>query len=120
MDKLKRHARRKKSVRKKVSGTGEKPRMAIYRSNKSIYVQVIDDVIGKTICGVSSKDADSKAGEKNATRKNVTYAAELGNKIAKEAIEKGVKKVVFDRAGYKYHGTVKALADGARKAGLEF
>ena len=120
MDKLQRQARRKKSVRKKVSGSAERPRMAMHRSNKNIYVQVIDDVTGKTICGASTKESEPKKEKKTSTRKNVIYAEALGGKIAKEAVEKGVKKVVFDRAGYKYHGTVKALADGARKAGLEF
>lgn len=120
MDKLKRMARRKRSVRKKVSGTTERPRMALHRSNKNMYVQVIDDLAGKTICGVSTKTIAAKSGEKKSTNKNIKNAEVLGGKIAKAAIEKGVKKVVFDRAGYKYHGNVKALAEGARKAGLEF
>jgi large subunit ribosomal protein L18 len=81
---------------------------------------VIDDIQGKTLCGASTKAVTAKPGEKKCAKKNISHAGLLGDKIAKEAIEKGIKKVDFDRAGYKYHGTVKALADGARKAGLEF
>jgi len=120
MDKKKREVRRKSSIRKKVSGTSERPRMAVNKSNRSIYVQIIDDTLGKTVCGVSTRVSADKAGDKGSTRKNIDHAGELGGRIAKQAIEKGIKKVVFDWSGYKYHGTVKALAEGARKAGLEF
>ncbi|MFA6636578.1 MAG: 50S ribosomal protein L18 [Candidatus Omnitrophota bacterium] len=118
MDKKKKVLRRKKSIRKKVSGTSDRPRMAISKSNRNIYVQVIDDVVGKTVCGASTRIAGEKSD--TVTRKNIECAGGLGVKIAKEAMGKGIKKVVFDRAGYKYHGTVKALAEGARKEGLEF
>lgn len=118
MKKIIQKNRRKKSIRKKISGTQERPRMTVHKSNKNIYVQVIDDIEGKTICGASTliPALKSKAG----TRKNLNFATSLGEEIAKFAQEKGVKKVVFDRAGYKYHGVVKAVADAARKKGLEF
>ncbi len=114
MDKGHRRARRKKAIRKKVSGSSERPRMCVHKSNRSIYVQIVDDIEGKTLCGISSIEK----GE--ATRKNTNFASTLGEKIAKTATEKGIKKVVFDRSGYKYHGVIKALADAARKNGLEF
>ncbi len=120
MDTKKQRARRKRSIRKNISGTPERPRMAVHKTNKSIYVQIIDDVEGKTICGVSTRNVEVKGGASGGTRTSKVYAGELGTKIAKQALDKGVKKVVFDRAGYKYHGGIKALADGARKAGLEF
>jgi large subunit ribosomal protein L18 len=120
MDKLKRKARRKRSVRKKISGTTERPRLSVHRSNKNVYAQIIDDIEGKTICGVSTNSKGEKAAGKESTNKSVKHAEIIGGKIAKAAIEKGVKKVVFDRSGYKYHGVVKAVADSARKAGLEF
>ena len=114
MEKVRKRARRKQSIRKKISGTSDRPRMCVHRSNKNIYVQVIDDVEGKTICGLSSAKKESK------TCKNTKFASEIGGNIAKIALEKGVKKVVFDRAGYLYHGVVKAIAEAARKGGLEF
>ena len=117
MGKLLQKQRRKKSIRKKVMGTQERPRMSVHKSNKNIYVQIVDDVEGKTLCGASTKVKDSKKAE---TKKNTNFASALGEKIAKTAIEKGVKKVVLDRGGYKYHGVVKAVADAARKTGLEF
>ena len=120
MDKKKQVARRKRSIRKKVTGTQERPRMSINKTNRNLYIQIIDDVQGKTICGVSTKVSGDKIDGKSCTRTNISHATALGGKIAKAALEMGVKKVVFDRAGYKYHGTVKALADGARKEGLEF
>ncbi|HPN73603.1 MAG TPA: 50S ribosomal protein L18 [Candidatus Omnitrophota bacterium] len=120
MDKLKQKERRKKSVRKKVSGTVDRPRMAVHKSNKNIYVQVIDDITGKTICGASTKTGGSKTSAKGTTKTSTKHAEALGGRIAEAAIGKGVKKIVFDRGGYKYHGAVKALAEGARKAGLEF
>ena len=118
MKKLIRRDRRKRSIRKKISGTPERPRMTVHKSNRNIYVQIIDDVEGKTICGVSTLIPALKG--KAETRKNVNFAASIGEELAKSAQEKGVKKVVFDRAGYKYHGVVKAVADAARKNGLEF
>lgn len=111
-------ARRHRRVRGKVSGTAARPRLCVSRSNKNIYVQVIDDVERKTICGVSTLGPDfKKTGAKGST---VEGASELGKIIGKMAQEKGVTEVVFDRGGHLYHGRVKALADGAREAGLKF
>ena len=118
--KIARRNRRKKSIRKKVSGTADRPRMTVHKTNRNIYVQVVDDIQGKTICGVSTSAKTEKTKGGTYTKKNVNFAAALGEKVAKEAMGKGVKKVVMDRAGYKYHGVVKAIADAARKTGLEF
>ena len=98
-----------------ISGTEQRPRMAIFKSQKYIYVQVIDDAAGKTLVSASSKDADS--GAKGA---NAAAAKAVGALIAKRAKDKGITRVVFDRGGYLYHGNVKALADAARENGLEF
>lgn len=111
---LKRHAR----VRKNVFGTPEKPRMCVYRSNKNISVQIIDDVNGNTICSASSLDKELKAQIANGGNKEA--AKQVGQAIGERAIAKGIKVVCFDRGGYLYHGRVKELADGAREAGLEF
>jgi len=120
MDKTQRRTRRKKSIRKKISGTSERPRMSIHKSNRNIYVQIIDDVEGRTLCGVSTRPSGSKDKTSAETHKNMNFAAVLGEEIAKIATGKGIKKVVFDRAGYRYHGVVKAVADAARKGGLGF
>lgn len=109
-----RHAR----VRGKVSGTAARPRLCVTRSNANIYVQVIDDVAGKTICGVSTLGPEFKA--TNAKGSTVEGAAALGEIIGKKAQENGVTEVVFDRGGNLYHGRVKAVAEGARAAGLKF
>ena len=101
-------------IRRKVKGNGAKPRLAIYRSLNHIYAQVIDDQKGETIAAASSLQLKLKSGG------NVAAAKEIGKAIAEKAKEKGVKKVVFDRGGFLYHGRVKALADAAREAGLEF
>lgn len=111
---LKRHAR----VRKNVFGTPEKPRMCVYRSNKNISVQIIDDVNGNTLCSASSLDKELKAQIANGGNKDA--AKQVGQAIGERAIAKGIKVVCFDRGGYLYHGRVKELADGAREAGLEF
>ena len=108
-------ARRHFRVRKKVSGTAERPRLAVFRSNKYIYAQVIDDVAGTTVAAASSQEADLRS--KSLT---VDTASEVGALLASRAKDAGVSKVVFDRGGFPYHGRVKALADGAREAGLEF
>ena len=105
--------RRKGRVRAKVSGTASCPRLSVFRSNRGIYAQIINDEIGKTIASVSPKEAKT-------TGKKIDISLELGKLIAKKAIEKGVSQVVFDRNGYKYHGRVKALAEGARQGGLKF
>jgi len=102
-------------IRGKVTGTSERPRLAVFRSLKSIYAQVIDDSTGQTIASASSLEKD--AGAKGA---NAAAAKAVGALIAKKAKDKGVTRVVFDRGGYLYHGNIKALADAARENGLEF
>jgi len=109
---------RHKRVRKKVFGTSEKPRLNVFRSLKHIYAQVIDDYSGKTLVAASSADKELKG--QVATGGNIEAAKTVGHLIAQRATGKGVKKVVFDRGGYLYHGRVKALADAAREGGLEF
>ena len=104
-----------KRIRKKLAGTTERPRLAIFRSVAHIYAQVIDDAEGKTLVSASSVD---KGGKINGG--NVMAAKQIGKLVAERAKEKGIKQVVFDRGGYHYHGRVKALADAAREAGLEF
>ena len=106
-------------IRKKLAGTTERPRLNVYRSVNHIYAQVIDDAEGKTIVSATSVKKAGK-GEKRPTGGNVSSAKEVGKLIAERAKQKGIKKVVFDRGGYLYHGRIKALADAAREAGLEF
>ena len=108
-------ARRHTRVRKRVRGTGEKPRLAVFRSNRYIYAQVIDDLEGHTIVAASSQEADMRG-----KALNKDTAAQVGTLVGDRAKEAGVEGVVFDRGGYKFHGKVKALADAAREAGLEF
>ena len=105
-------------VRIKVSGTTERPRLCVYRSLGHIYAQVIDDRTGKTLVSASSVDGETKKGLKGGG--NIAAAKVIGKTIAERAKVAGVSKVVFDRGGYKYHGRVKALADAAREAGLQF
>lgn len=111
-------ARRKKirgRIRGKITGTAERPRLAVFRSNRDIYVQLIDDAAGSTLAAASTRDKDfTRVGNKSEQGKNVGVA------IAKKAAEKGISSVVFDRGGYLYHGRVKALAEGAREGGLKF
>ncbi len=107
--------RRKETIRKRVKGTQERPRLTIFRSLQHISAQIINDDKGETLLSVSTTQKD--IGLKG---KNLDVASKVGEMIAQKALEKGIKKVVFDRSGYLYHGRVKALADGARKAGLEF
>ena len=110
--------RRARRVRYRIAQTsGGRPRLTVYRSGKHIYAQLIDDAQSRTIASASSGEA-AKEGEKKSY--NVAAAAKVGKLIASRGIEKGVKKVVFDRGGYLYHGRVKALADAAREGGLEF
>jgi len=104
------HAR----IRAKLAGTGERPRLNVYRSLNHIYAQVIDDETGETVVSASTLGLKMKTGG------NVAAAKETGKAVAEKALEKGIKQVVFDRGGYLYHGRVKALADAARAAGLEF
>jgi len=120
MDKIHRRTRRKKSIRKKISGTEARPRMSVHKSNRNIYIQIINDVEGRTLCGVSTRPSGSKGKTGAGTHKNINFAAALGEEIAKVAVKKGIKTVVFDRSGYRYHGVIKAVADAARKGGLEF
>jgi large subunit ribosomal protein L18 len=101
-------------IRQKLAGTAERPRLNVYRSLNHIYVQVIDDQQGVTLVSASTLQAKSKTGG------NVAAAKEIGKTIAEQAVAKGIKRVVFDRGGFLYHGRVKALADAAREAGLEF
>ena len=105
-------------IRSRLSGTPEKPRLAVFRSNNHMYAQVIDDVAGNTIVSAATTQADVKEGLTKTN--NVEAAAKLGSVIAKNALDNGIKEVVFDRGGYIYQGKVKALADAAREAGLEF
>lgn len=103
-------------LRKKLSGTASTPRLNVFRSNTNIYAQIIDDVTGITLVSASTldKDLDCKG------KCNVESATKVGQSVAKKALDKKIKNVVFDRGGYKYHGKVKAIADAAREAGLEF
>jgi large subunit ribosomal protein L18 len=115
--KTKRLTRRKYSIRKHLAGTTERPRLSVYRSEKHIYAQVIDDLSGKTLAAASSLDesaGDLKHGG------NIAAAKKVGTVIAQKAIAAGVKQVAFDRGGRMYHGRVKALADAAREGGLKF
>lgn len=111
-------ARRQRRVRGKVAGTAARPRLRVTRSNAHIYAQVIDDVTGMTIAAASTLDAEVKTAIKSGS--NVAAAAAVGTVVGKRALDKGVTEVVFDRGGRLYHGRVKALADGAREAGLTF
>jgi large subunit ribosomal protein L18 len=110
--------KRHRRVRKKISGTAEKPRLNVFRSLENIYAQVIDDETGRTIVAASTLDSEIKSAVKSGG--NVEAAKLVGNLVGRRAIEKGISTVVFDRGGYKYHGRVAALADGAREAGLKF
>jgi large subunit ribosomal protein L18 len=103
-----------KRIRSRVAGTSERPRLAVFRSVKHIYAQVIDDTKGHTVVAAGSTEKDNKNGG------NVAGAKEIGKLVAERAKDKGIKAVVFDRGGYQYHGRVKALAEAAREAGLEF
>ena len=105
-------------IRNRFSGTAERPRLAVFRSNNHMYAQIIDDTVGHTLVAASTLEKDVKA-ELEKTN-NVDAAAYLGTVIAKRAIEKGINTVVFDRGGFIYQGKIKALADAAREAGLEF
>ncbi len=107
-----------KKIRNRFSGTAERPRLAVFRSNNHMYAQIIDDTVGNTLVAASTLEKDVKAELKKTN--DVEAAAYLGTIIAKRAIEKGIKEVVFDRGGYIYQGKVEALAVAAREAGLEF
>ena len=111
MERARRHLR----VRTKISGTASRPRLCVYRSNNNLFVQVIDDTCGNTIVSASTLDKEVKV-----KHSNKEAAKEVGNLIAKRAIEKNIDTVVFDRSGYIYHGVIKTLAEAAREAGLKF
>jgi large subunit ribosomal protein L18 len=108
-----RRVRIKKSIRSKVSGTAEKPRLSVFRSNTGVYAQIIDDMSGKTLVSASSKEIESKG-------LNIEISKNVGKKLAEKAVSNGISTVVFDRGGYLFHGKVKALAEGAREGGLKF
>ncbi len=118
-EKIQTRLRRKGHIRKHISGTAERPRLAVYRSLSHIYAQLIDDQSEKSIISVSDLSPDIKVSIKKGTTKT-DKSVMVGELIAKKAIEKKIITVVFDRGGFKYHGRIKALADAARKAGLEF
>ena len=109
-----RRNRLKLSIRRKLEGTTERPRLSVYKSNKAIYAQIIDDSKGHTIVSVSSAELDKKS------KVNVETSKNVGKKVAERAIAGGINSIVFDRTGYLYHGNIKALADGAREGGLKF
>ena len=113
--KLSRRDRIKKGIRKRISGSSERPRLSVYRSNKGIYAQIIDDVTGKTIVSASSLSKDFSA-----TGNKSDQSTAVGKLVASKAVAAGIKDVVFDRNGYLYHGRVKSLAEGAREGGLNF
>jgi large subunit ribosomal protein L18 len=113
--KLEGRVRRKLRIRKKVEGSTQRPRLTVFRSNKQIYVQVVDDLTGKTLASATSLGG-AAAGEGGKT----SSASAVGEALAQACLAKGIKQVVFDRNGYLYHGRVKALAEGARKGGLDF
>ena len=111
-------AKKHMKIRNRFSGTAERPRLAVFRSNNHMYAQIIDDTVGNTLVSASTLEKEIKAELEKSN--NVDAAAYLGTVIAKRAIEKGIKEVVFDRGGFIYQGKVAALADAAREAGLEF
>ena len=115
LEKDRKRLKRKVHIRKRVSGTGERPRMTVTRSNRRLSIQVIDDTKGHTLASVSTLEKELRG-----IKATVAGAAQLGEIMGKRLLEKDIKSVVFDRNGYLYHGIVKALADGTRKAGIEF
>lgn len=116
LTKVQKRLRIKKRIRKVVSGTESRPRLAVFRSNKEIYAQVVNDVTGTTIAAASSRDKDI-----NSTKGTKTEVASLvGKAIAEKALKAGVENIAFDRGGYQYHGRVKSLAEAAREGGLKF
>ena len=122
VDKTESRKKRHRALRKRISGSPERPRLAVFRSARHIYAQVIDDLSRKTLLSVSDKPtkAEAAASSGDAKGKKKERAKQVGTAVAKKCLEKGIDKVVFDRAGYKYHGRISALADGAREAGLKF
>ncbi len=117
-EKLRKRKRRHQRIRRKVVGSGERPRLSVYRSMKHIYCQIINDIDGTTLVSASTVSPDIRTQVKDGG--NVKAAEIVGKKIAEEALKKGISMVVFDKGGYKYHGRVKALAESARKNNLSF
>lgn len=115
LTKAERRQRIKYRIRKRLSGSGDRPRMTVYRSNKQIYVQLVDDISGQTLVSASSKEKEIASQKVN----KIDQAKLVGKRIAEKAKEKGIESVVFDRNGYLYHGRVKNLADAARESGLK-
>jgi len=113
VEKARKRLKRKASIRKKLAGTAERPRLSVYKSNRHTYVQAVDDVAGVTVAAASNLEKEARAGQNK-----VAEMEALGARVAARLKEKQVSAVVFDRNGYKYHGKVKAIADGARKAGI--
>lgn len=109
-----RRERIKKSIRRKLQGTTARPRLSVFKSNKAIYAQIIDDSKGHTVVASSSVELDKKGGV------NITISKNVGMKLAEKAVASGINDIVFDRNGYLYHGNIKALAEGAREGGLKF
>ncbi|MBQ0788182.1 MAG: 50S ribosomal protein L18 [Oceanihabitans sp.] len=116
LSKFERRIRIKNRIRKTVSGTGSRPRLSVFRSNKEIYAQIVDDETGNTISAASSRDKDISSAKGNKTE----IATLVGKAVAEKAMKAGINTISFDRGGYIYHGRVKSLADGAREAGLKF
>ena len=114
INKEKRRLKIRKSIRSKISGTKERPRVSVFKSNKAIYSQIIDDMSGNTLVSCSSVDI------KKFGKNNIESSKEVGIKLAEKAKKKGIKKVLFDRGGYVYHGKIKSFADGAREGGLNY
>ena len=114
-EKQEKRNRRHKRIRKKIKGTTKRPRLCVFRSNKHIYAQIIDDSKGKVLVSASDHELSKKEGKANKTQR----AGKIGKLLSEKASKRGFKEVIFDRAGYKYHGRVKALAEGAREAGLK-
>lgn len=117
LTKAEKRSRIRKRIRKHISGTGTKPRMSVFRSSKQIYVQLVDDQLGKTLVSACSRNKEV-LGKKDVNKKEESFL--VGELLAKRALGKGINEVVFDRGGYRYHGRVKSLAEGARKGGLKF
>ena len=111
---IERRKRIKAGVRKKITGSTERPRLSVFRSNRGLYVQIIDDLKGQTVAAASSLEVGEKA------KLNIETSKSVGKKIAEKAVAAGITDIVFDRNGYLYHGNIKALAEGAREGGLKF
>ncbi len=116
LTRLQRRSRIRKRIRKKISGSPERPRLSVYRSNKDIYAQIVDDTKGVTLAAASSRDHGIK--DQKGTKSDI--AALVGKSVGERALKAGITSISFDRGGYRYHGRIKSLADGAREAGLKF